>query len=194
MQEGQLREFYVTAGPDDNFQWLIDSPSTPRLEDYFNQSQTQLAEGRVGEINLDLEDWFTKASRKLRAGYLITVDYGATANELYLSAERNQGTLRSFYQHRLVDDVLARPGEQDITATVDWSFVQRVGKRLSIETAQFDRQDRFLLAAGLLNQLQVEMQKCGGEADKLRLTTAAREMILPDGMAAHFQVLVQQRM
>lgn len=193
MQQGQLKEIYVTSGPDDDFQWTVDAPSTMRLADYFIQSQIQLAEGRVAEVNLEIEDWLTKVSRKLHAGYLITVDYGATAEELYCSAGREQGTLRSFYQHQLVDDVLLRPGEQDLTATVDWSLVQRIGKTLGLEIVEFERQDKFLLAAGLLNQLEVETQKCEGEADKLRLSTTAREMILPDGMAAHFQVLVQKK-
>lgn len=193
MHHGELREFYVTVGSDDDFQWAAAAASTPRLADYFAQSQIQLAEGRVAEVNLEIEKWLRKAAGKLQSGYLITVDYGATAAELYGSAAREQGTLRSFYQHRLVDNVLARPGEQDITTTVDWSSVERIGEALGLETAEFDRQDKFLLATGLLNQLEVEMQRSESDADKLRLSTAAREMILPDGMAAHFQVLVQKK-
>jgi SAM-dependent MidA family methyltransferase len=194
MQGGQLKEFYVAAGSDGDFQWSLDSPSTPRLADYFEQSGIQLAEGRATEVNLDVEEWLRKVSSKLHQGYLITVDYGAQANELYGSAAREQGTLRSFYRHTLVENVLQRPGEQDITATVDWSSVERLGEALGLETIEFDRQDKFLLAAGLLSQLEVEMQRSQSEADKLRLSTAAREMILPDGMAAHFQVLVQKKM
>lgn len=193
MQRGQLQEFYVTAGSDEDFQWTIESPSTPRLDDYFEQGHIRLAEGRVAEVNLEIEKWLTKVSSRLYAGYLITVDYGATAEELYCSAAREQGTLRSFYQHRLVEDVLLRPGEQDITTTVDWSSVQDIGRTLGFETTEFERQDKFLLAAGILNVLEVEMQRSESEADKLRLSTAAREMILPDGMAAHFQVLVQKK-
>jgi SAM-dependent MidA family methyltransferase len=193
MRQGQLQEFYVTEGAGEDFEWTIDAPSTPRLADYFEQCQIQLAEGRIAEVNLEIEKWLAKVSNRLQAGCLITVDYGATAEELYGSAAREQGTLRSFSQHRIVENVLAQPGEQDITTTVDWSTVQNIGKRMGFETIDFERQDRFLLAAGLLNELEVEMQRCENEADKLRLSTAAREMILPDGMAADFQVLVQKK-
>jgi SAM-dependent MidA family methyltransferase len=103
------------------------------------------------------------------------------------------GTLRGFHRHRFVDDLLARPGEQDLTTTVNWSFVRDVGARLGLEVVEFERQDKFLLAAGLLEQLAVEARQCEGEAERLRLSTAAREMILPDGMASHFQVLVQKK-
>jgi SAM-dependent MidA family methyltransferase len=134
-----------------------------------------------------------KVAGRIRTGYLITVDYGADAEELYSSPAREQGTLRSFYHHRIAENVLARPGEQDLTTTIDWTFVKRTGEILGLETVEFDRQDKFLLAAGLLEQLEVETQGSESEGDKLRLSTAAREMVLPDGMAAHFQVLIQKK-
>jgi SAM-dependent MidA family methyltransferase len=75
---------------------------------------------------------------------------------------------------------------------VNWSFVRSVGARLGLEVVEFERQDRFLLAAGLLEQLEVESQS-ESEAERLRISAAAREMILPNGMASHFQVLVQKK-
>ena len=192
MHEGQLQEFYVTLGADGDFQWIVDVPSTARLADYFGQ-ESILAEGQVAEVNLEIEEWLRKVSSVIQAGYLITVDYGANTEELYSSAVRYQGTLRSFYNHRIAENILARPGKQDLTTTIDWTFVKRTGEALGFETMEFDRQDKFLLAAGLLNQLEVEAQGSESLADKLRLSTAAREMILPDGMAAHFQVLVQKK-
>ena len=193
MHQGQLQEFYVTVGADDDFQWIVDTPSTPGLADYFGQGSVQLAEGQVAEVNLEIEEWISKVSSVIRVGYLITVDYGANTEDLYSSAVRFQGTLRSFYQHRIAENILAHPGEQDLTTTIDWTFVKRTGEALGFEAVEFDRQDKFLLAAGLLNQLEVEAQGSESEADRLRLSTAAREMILPDGMAAHFQVLVQKK-
>lgn len=193
MHEGQLKEFYVTVGADGDFQWTVDSPSTPQLAEYFVQRSIRLAEGQMAEVNLEIEQWLRKVSSVMQAGYLVTVDYGANAEELYSSATRYQGTLRSFYNHQIVENILARPGEQDLTTTTDWTFVKRMGEILGFETVEFDRQDKFLLAAGLLSQLEVEAQRSESEADKLRLSTAAREMILPDGMATHFQVLVQKK-
>jgi SAM-dependent MidA family methyltransferase len=192
MRDDQLREFYVTAVANGEFQWILDAPSTPRLAQFLEESRIDLAEGQVTEINLEIEDWLTTSARALKAGCLITVDYGANAEELY-SSGRNEGTLRSFYKHQLMQNILAHPGEQDLTTTIDWSFVKRTGEGLGLEVTQFDRQDKFLIAAGLLNQLATESLRTESEAEKLRLSTAAREMILPDGMAAHFQVLVQRK-
>jgi SAM-dependent MidA family methyltransferase len=123
---------------------------------------------------------------------VITVDYGAEASALYQTPERVGGTLRAYRQHQFADSVLAHPGEQDITATIDWTFVRKLGEKLGFETILFQRQDQFLTNSGLLEELEQLVAETEDEALKLQLRTSAREMILPTGMAASFQVLVQR--
>ena len=144
------------------------------------------------EVNLETEVWLAKVAAKLRRGYLITVDYGAEAAELYSSPERAQGTLRAFQRHAFVENVLAAPGNTDLTSTINWTAVRTAGAALGLETVSFARQDKFLLSAGLLDQLELQSAILS-ESEKIRLSTAAREMILPNGMAASFQVLVQKK-
>ncbi|MDQ3805992.1 MAG: SAM-dependent methyltransferase, partial [Acidobacteriota bacterium] len=105
-----------------------------------------------------------------------------------------EGTLRAFRGHAFADDVLARPGEQDLTATVNWTQVREAGERAGLSTVLFDRQDSFLLRAGLLEQLELESKFVRSEAELMGLRLGAREMILPGGMASHFHVLVQKRL
>jgi SAM-dependent MidA family methyltransferase len=196
MDEGRLREFFVGVDEDEKFEWTLGEPRPDyfqRLRDYFKEGAIQLAEGQVVEVSLEVEEWLRNVAARMRAGYLVTVDYGAAVEDLFSPMAGKNGTLRGFQRHKLVDDLLARPGEQDLTTTVNWSFVKSCGDRLGFEVAAFERQDKFLLVAGLLEQLALESQECEGEAERLRLSTAAREMILPDGMAAHFQVLVQKK-
>jgi SAM-dependent MidA family methyltransferase len=196
MHDGQLQEFYVNVGGNENFEWLLGAPgpgSSPGLLGYFKDSGIELGEGQVAEVSLEIEEWFSKVAGKVHAGYVVTVDYGATAEDLHSPARASVGTLRGFRRHEFVDDLLASPGEQDLTTTVNWSFVKSIGARLGFEAIEFERQDMFLLAAGLLEQLAVESRECESEAERLRIITAAREMILPDGMASHFQVLVQKK-
>ena len=190
---GELRELYVDATPDGNFAWITGSLSNPLIADYFAASGVKLQEGQFAEVNLAINEWLRLAADRLEKGYLVTVDYGAEANELYDPIQRPDGTLRGFDRHQLVADVLARPGECDITTTVDWTEVKRSGQKLGLETMAFDRQDRFLLAAGLLDELELQAQNVSSDAERLSLSTAAREMGLPTGMAASFQVLVQRK-
>ena len=190
--DGTLREYYVTLDSNEQFAWMIGPPSVPELAEHLNQNDIRLREGQVVEVNLDMEAWLAKAATKLKQGYVITVDYGAEAADLYNSGEREQGTLRSFRRHAFVDDVLVSPGESDLTSTINWTAIRAAGEKLGLEAVAFARQDKFLLEAGLLDQLAVQSQNTG-QAERIRLSTAAREMILPNGMAASFQVLVQKK-
>jgi SAM-dependent MidA family methyltransferase len=67
------------------------------------------------------------------------------------------------------------------------------GERLGLRVVEFESQNRFLLRAGLLESLVRSLKGIENKADQARLTTGAREMILPGGMASSFQVLVQRR-
>lgn len=195
-KDGRLQEFYVDVGTDEQFTWLLGdlwSDSTPRVLEYLDKLGLEPREGQVAEVSLEIEDWLRNVSTKMRRGYVVTVDYGLNAEDLSSRLADQNSTLRGFHRHEFVADLLARPGEQDLTTTVNWSFVKSVGTSLGLEVAEFERQDRFLLAAGFLEQLAIESQQCKDDAERLRLSTAARDMILPDGMASHFQVLVQKK-
>ena len=166
--------------------------SDQRLEDYCRRAKIHLKEGQVAEINFAAEDFVAHAASILERGFVITVDYGAERAELLNAPHRHLGTLRGFHRHRLVDDVLSKPGEQDLTTTVDWTQIIEAGAVAGLEVLRFERLDQFLLAAGLLDELETRAGQLT-DAQALRLRTSAREMILPNGLAASFQILVQQK-
>ena len=89
--------------------------------------------------------------------------------------------------------MLAQPGEYDITSSVNWTQVRAVGEKFGFKVVEFASQDKFLLQAGLLEELEYQLSRAATEAEKASLTTGAREMILPGGMASSFQVLVQRK-
>jgi SAM-dependent MidA family methyltransferase len=191
--EQGLAEFYVSLDANGEFSWTTGALSTPRLSEFCQTYSVALRVRQTIEINLDIDDWFARLAGRLGNGFVITVDYGAEVRELYDPALRPDGTLRGFSRHSFVDDVLAQPGECDITASVNWTQVKIVGERLGLTVVDFSSQDKFLLEAGLLEELEYQLTVTESEAEKARLTTGAREMILPGGMASSFQVLVQRR-
>ena len=190
-KNGELSELYIDVSLNGNFEWTTGPLSTSRLAEFCRAYSLDPAPGQIVEIDLEVEDWFAHVAEKLLNGFVITVDYGAEANELY-DPVRAQGTLRAFSRHGFVDDVLAQPGEVDITASVNWTQVKKVGEQLGLKVIEFASQDRFLLKAGLLEEMQYLMT-VADTADTVALSTGAREMILPGGMASSFQVLVQER-
>ena len=188
-----LVEFYVTLDAEDNFVWTTGPLSKSRLADVCRGYAGELKPGQIIEVNLAIYTWFKHVAAAIDSGYLITVDYGAESRDLYDFNLRPHGTLRAFSRHRFVDDILAHPGEYDITSSVNWSQLQDLGERAGFATVEFAPQDRFLIAAGLLEELERALAAAKTEADKIALSTGAREMILPGGMGSSFQVLVQKR-
>ena len=191
--EQGLSELYVDVDSTGAFVWTTGPLSSPRLAEFCSTYAVELVPGQVIEINLQVDDWLAEVAGKLAKGFVITVDYGAQATELYDSTRRLKGTLRAFSRHSFVDDVLAQPGEYDITSSVNWTQVMSVGERLELKVVDFASQDKFLLQAGLLEELEQQLSRAETDAEKASLTTGAREMILPGGMASSFQVLVQRR-
>ncbi|HET6671390.1 MAG TPA: SAM-dependent methyltransferase [Pyrinomonadaceae bacterium] len=193
LADGELVEFFVKVNAAGQFAWSIQEPSTPKLQSYFAGAGICLAEEQIAEVNLEARNWIRSAVELLERGYVISVDYGAEAEGLFSATDRPHGTLRSFHNHQLVNDVLGNPGEQDMTSSVNWSDVINAGESAGLKTIVFERQDQFLMREGLLEELELRVSEAAGEAEKLRLRTSAREMILPGGMAADFQVLVQEK-
>jgi SAM-dependent MidA family methyltransferase len=192
MREGELREFYVGLNDSEDFEWIIDAP-VPSLATQVAQHDVHLKNDQIAEINPGIEQWLQLVSSKLDKGFLIIVDYGAEAAKLYSSAERSKGTLRPFHRHQFAEDVLGRVGEQDLTTSINWTLVRSLLTKYQFRVVAFERQDRFLLSADLLEELELRANKAQSEAERVGLRTGAREMILPGGMAESFQVLVAEK-
>ncbi|HSP62633.1 MAG TPA: SAM-dependent methyltransferase [Pyrinomonadaceae bacterium] len=192
MRNGGLRELCVGLDQND-FVWVERDPSESVAE-YFGRAELRLSEGQIAEINLEAERFISRAAGLFAHGYVVTVDYGAERSELLDSPDRFNGTLRAFHHHQLITNVLARPGEQDLTTTVDWTQIKEVGGRVGLRAVRLESLDHFLLSEGLLQRLSEMVAQTKDQVEALRLSTSAREMIMPNGLAASFQVLVQEKL
>jgi SAM-dependent MidA family methyltransferase len=189
-RDGELREFYVTVNTSGEFAWQLGELSNARLAEHLKRPELELAESQIAEVNLEIENWLALAASKLLRGYLILVDYGAEARQLYNPRSRPEGTLRSLVRHQFSDNFLENPGSRDLTTTIDWTLVRSASQELGFRVDQFEMQDQFLMNAGILDEMKLLTDEMESEAERVKLRTHAREMILPTGMAESFQVLV----
>ena len=191
-RDGKLQILCVGLNDRDQFVWA-ERDLDAEVAAYCARVHLRLDEGQITEVNLGAEDFIARVALLFERGLIITVDYGATREELLNDPQRRQGTLRTAYHHRIGSDALLQPGSRDLTTTIDWTQIKEAGERAGLQTAKLERLDQFLLHEGLLDELEIWTGKIADPAEIMHLRTGAREMIMPGGMAASFQVLVQRK-
>ncbi|MHB9024346.1 MAG: class I SAM-dependent methyltransferase [Armatimonadota bacterium] len=142
-----LRELYVVED-DGKFAWEEGELSTPELAKYFARLGIELADGQRAEVNLAAPRWMRDVAGALARGFVITIDFGHLAKELY-RPDRQGGTLLAYRGQRVSDDVLADLGLQDLIAHVDFTTLVDTGKEVGLEPLGLVTQHHFLLDLGL---------------------------------------------
>lgn len=102
--------------------------------------------------------WLEKVSRVLRKGRILLLDYGWTDEE-YFQISRPEGTLRGYRNHQLAEDVLADPGEQDLTAHVRWTPILKMTGLLGLTAEEFIQQGRWLTRLVAEHQMELNAQE-----------------------------------
>jgi SAM-dependent MidA family methyltransferase len=195
VERGRLREVYVALEPDDRSgeERLVEQlgdPSTPFLEARMEELNIQLGEGQTAEINLGLDSWASSVATSLEAGFVLTIDYGRPATELYSAELRPRGTLVTYYRHTQTDSPFRNIGQQDMTAQVDFTSVVNVGSRAGLETLGYTTQSQFLRNLGF-DQLRRWLATAQLPVDQAAANRAGLlALVRPDGLG-NFKVLVQ---
>jgi SAM-dependent MidA family methyltransferase len=197
VSEAKLQEVYVTIGDDNNlFAETIDYLSTDRLETYWQLNNINLLSGKYSEgyrteVNLAALAWLQQVFKKLQRGYVISIDYGYTADRYY-NPMRSQGTLQCYYQHAYHNDPYLNIGNQDLTAHVDFTALQNHGESLGLQTVGFIQQGLFLMALGLGERIAAISNGSGDIQSLLRRRQNLHQLIDPMGLGK-FGVLIQSQ-
>jgi SAM-dependent MidA family methyltransferase len=146
----------------------------------------EFPEGYVSEVNLRMAPWLEMLASRLDKSLMLFVDYGYTAREYY-HPERSMGTLICHYRHQAHDDVLLRPGLQDITANVDFSALRDAAVEAGFDFLGFTTQARFLLGSGL-DEMLGRLDPDDVETH-MRVVQGVKQLIMPDAMGERFKVI-----
>ncbi|WP_274651871.1 class I SAM-dependent methyltransferase [Paenibacillus humicola] len=161
--------------------------SDPRISKALQSDGIRLAEDQIAEVHLDAEAWIARMAETIRQGVLVLVDYGHEAAEL-AAPHRMRGTLLCYRNHLAADDPLRFPGEQDITAHVNFTACRRAAEAAGWQVGYYGTQKRFLIEQGVLNGLsEHDGRDPFGEA--ARRNRSIRQLLLSDGMSETFKVM-----
>ena len=190
VQGGKLLERYVTLDGE-RLTEQLDVPSTPLLADYFEWMGVTLPEGFSTEVNLRALTWMREAGQRLMNGFVLTIDYGHTAEERYASPRRD-GTLACYAGHQRLEDPYRQVGQQDLTAQIDFSALVRAGREEGLELTGFTDQTSFLLGLGAAELMEDRLQRCEGLQREVELASSTM-LLSPEGMGRAFKVLIQHK-
>ena len=190
IQGGRVKEVFVTLAHG-NLAEVLDEPSSPRIEARIARLGLSLPEGYRGEVNLAIEDWTRELARVLERGFVLTIDYGEEAAELY-SPGNDRDTLTCYHRHAVAEDFYRHIGEQDITCHVDFTTLMRLGEQHGLVTAGYASQREFLMNLGFSSMLDA-LETQGLSAARMALARMAMlSLIDPEDYGA-LRVLAQAK-
>jgi len=187
--KGKIYEVFIKIDEENNVKEVLKEADDEILR-YLKELNIDLPEGMQTEINLDAKEYIQKIGKKLKKGYVITIDYGYPSSELY-KYYRMKGTLLCYYRHKYSENFYENVGLQDITSHVNFSALAYYGKISGLETTGFTDQAHFLTNLGLM-EIFADLQE-KGDLESYERMNRLKTLVLPKGMGEKFKVLVQHK-
>ena len=195
IRDGEVFEEHVALDGEGRF-LRTDRPAEPMLAAAVRHVERQLpepfAEGYRSEVLAQLPYWIQAVMGAMRDGAMLFVDYGYARGEYY-QPQRRDGTLRAFRQHHVTDDVLAWPGLQDITASVDFTALAEAGTAAGFDFAGYCSQASFLIGNRLQENLALAESRAADDVARHALRSQVKHLTLPSEMGERFQAIGFQR-
>lgn len=165
--------------------------TNPSIISFLQESSFDLREKQRIEVSLLMEAMLQDISSVLTKGLVVTADYGYT-NDEWMHPARAKGSLRGYYQHKMIDDVLQHPGEMDITTHIHFDRLIKKGEQADLKFIEKFRQDEFLLKMGILKELENHYDP-NPFSEVSKRNRAIRSLIMPSGMSSYFHIVLQQK-
>lgn len=160
-------------------------PSSEILANHVHRMSADWPAGYRTEVNLHALSWMKQVARLLNRGFVLTTDYGHTAQDLYRS-DRQGGTFLCYSRQSTNEEPFLRVGDQDMTAHVDFTSLARAGEEHGLQTTGFTNQLSFLMGLGVEHMIE-QLEPDSPEFK------AAIHLLRPNGMGTTFKVLAQHK-
>jgi len=166
------------------------SASVAEME-YLDRYSIHPEEGERVEAGLEAQRWIQRIAAAVPRGFLVIIDYGYTREELL--ARRHWDTIMCYRQHSTSDNPYEAPGEQDITAHVNFTALRAVGEQAALEFLGLVTQAQFLMGIGEETQFSDVFEDARLPQECAKRALQLKHLVTPAGMGETFQVLVMSR-
>jgi SAM-dependent MidA family methyltransferase len=168
--------------------WL---PPLPKELEFLDRFGVHPEPGERIEIPFISQEWIRQIARAIPRGALLIVDYGYTRNEQL--AGRHRGTLMAYRHHSVSSDPYQAPGEQDLTAHVNFTALAAACEESGMQCEKLLTQAQFLMGVGEKNQFADAFEDCRIPQERAKVALQLKHLVAPAGMGENFQVLIASR-
>lgn len=165
-------------------------PSSSDELEFLDHYSIHPEEGERLEVSLAVQHYFSGVLNFER-GFLIAIDYGYTREEQL--AGRHRGTLKAIRQHAISASPYEAPGEQDITADVNFTALRAAAEHRGMRTQKLLTQSQFLMGIGELNQFADAFEECRLAEERIKVALQLKHLVTPAGMGESFHVLLASK-
>ncbi len=176
LREGRLAEIWV--------------PSSPEEMEFLDRYSIHPEPGERVEVSLPSLTSMN-ATAELERGFVVVIDYGYTRAEQL--AGRHRGTLKAIRQHSVSANPYEAPGEQDITADVNFTALAATAEKRGMQAQRLVTQSQFLMGIGEANQFADAFEDCRLPQERAKVALQLKHLVTPAGMGESFQVLVASK-
>jgi SAM-dependent MidA family methyltransferase len=186
INQGSLR----IATRDGRFVETWVQPSSEELEFLDRYSIHPEADERV-EAPLAAQQSMDRIAANIHRGFFVAIDYGYTREEQL--GGRHRGTLKALRQHSISANPYEAPGEQDITADVNFTALAAAAEKQGMQTQKLVTQSQFLMGIGEANQFADAFEECRLPHERAKVALQLKHLVTPAGMGETFQVLIASK-
>jgi SAM-dependent MidA family methyltransferase len=168
--------------------WVRASPEELEFLDHYSVHPE--AYERI-EAPLAAQRFMDRIAANIQRGFFIAIDYGYTREEQL--AGRHRGTLKAIRHHSIGTDPYEAPGEQDISADVNFTALAAAADRQGMQAHKLVTQSQFLMGIGEANQFADAFEDCRLPQERAKVALQLKHLVTPAGMGESFQVLIASR-
>ena len=167
------------------------APASPEELEFLDHYSVHPEPDECVEVPLAAQQSIDRIAASIQRGFLIAIDYGYTREEQL--AGRHRGTLKALRQHSISTNPYEAPGEQDITADVNFTALAAAAERQGMQTHKLITQSQFLMGIGEANQFADAFEECRLPQERAKVALQLKRLVTPAGMGESFQVLIASK-
>jgi len=167
------------------------APSSPEELEYLDRHSVHPEPGERVEAPLIAQNYMHQIASTIARGFLIAIDYGYTRAEQL--AGRHRGTLKAIRQHSVSANPYEAPGEQDITADVNFTALAAAAEQHGMQTQKLLTQSQFLMGIGEATQFADAFEDCRLPQERAKVALQLKHLVTPAGMGESFHVLIASK-